>query len=496
MSATRANVEAAKAFFYARIGDGYVFGGEFDQDVEDGTDCSGLWNDELGLVVGRFQWGREAEGATTESYRYIPIGGVGPFGTIRVASPNDIPADAIVKLAFHHEGSGGAASHMWGELDGVRMEAASNPKGVCTAPEAWEITNPYANAWAYLPGPIIEDGSTVTAPPEPKDTLFADVSEFQTVVDDSYPYSVLSIRTSDGTYRDHNFAANYAWMRAALDSGRLTMGIVYFYWRPNWQDAIATHQDMVNAGGGPHPRIVSMIDVERGGNPAGDFSDALNATDDALSAWLGDPRRVIAYGNTGDLNGMWSNRREDQFIVAGYGSNPTFPGKIAHQYTDGNGYGGGLPEGCSPFGNCDMNSADGLTATALAAACGINSTAPPSPPPPSQPPPTPGGSQMADANGILALLNGDEAAAGGDPWRLVTLLEDYTGPDQVEKDPDTPTKAPWLSPSIFDHGSVVAKIVTRRYVNKHGQRLDIFDILVGLYQASGEPEVVKGPVTS
>jgi len=32
-----------------------------------------------------------------------------------------------------------------------------------------------------------------------------------------------------GTYQDHNFAANYAWMRGALDSGRMTFGIVYTY---------------------------------------------------------------------------------------------------------------------------------------------------------------------------------------------------------------------------------------------------------------------------
>ncbi|AVJ50243.1 endolysin [Mycobacterium phage Mendokysei] len=376
MAATRANVEQAKAEFFKRVGNPYRYGEMWSRtDLSQGTDCSGLWNDVLGFATGHMVWGRESEGATTESYRYVPVGGVGPFGTIRVARPQDIPPNAVAKLAFHHEGNGGAASHMWGELDGVRMESAGS-KGCVTAPQAWEITNPYANAWAYLPGPIIEDGTAATPVPEPKDTLFADVSEWQVPVDDSYPYLVLSIRANDGTYRDKKFAQNYAWMRRALDSGRLRCGIVYFYWRPNWQAAVATLQDMVNANGGLHPRVALMIDVERGGNPAGDFSDALNATDDALSHWVGDPRRVIAYGNVGDLNSMWRNRREDQFIVAGYGSNPSFPGKIAHQYTDGRGWGGGLPEGCPPFGNCDMNSADGYTATQFAAALGITVTPP------------------------------------------------------------------------------------------------------------------------
>ena len=54
------------------------------------------------------------------------------------------------------------------------------------------------------------------------------------MVDDSYPYLVLSIRVSDGTYRDRHFAANYAWMRKALESGKLAFGIVYTYVRPNW----------------------------------------------------------------------------------------------------------------------------------------------------------------------------------------------------------------------------------------------------------------------
>jgi len=44
---------------------------------------------------------------------------------------------------------------------------------------------------------------------------------------------------------------------------------------------------------------------------------------------------------------------------------------VAHQYTDGAGYSPNLPQGAPPFGNCDMNSADGLTPLEFAAACGI-----------------------------------------------------------------------------------------------------------------------------
>lgn len=379
MTITRANIEAAKAFVGARLGDPYVYGGMFSQNPSDGTDCSGVWNDVLGMVVGRFQWGREAEGATTESYRYIPAGGVGPFGVVVVARPQDIPTNAVAKLAFHHEGNGGAASHMWGELDGMRIESAGN-KGLVTAPSAWSIDNSYANAWAYLPGPIVEDGT----PPvvvEPGDTLFADVSEWQCPVDDSYPYRVLTIRSNDGTYRDKNFATNYAWMRRALDSGRLAAGIIYFVWRTNWQDAIATLTNQINSNGAMHQKVAVMIDVESwGGQIGGDQSAGINAAFEVLADWLGDRRRVIGYGNTGDLNSLWRTKPAGvRLIVAGYGKLPTYPGMIAHQYTDGQGYGGGLPEGAPPFGNCDMNSANGLTATAFAAALGIDAGTQPHP---------------------------------------------------------------------------------------------------------------------
>lgn len=159
---TRHDVENAKNLVCERLGAPYRYGEMFDPyNLRQGTDCSGVWQDVLATAQGRLIWGREAEGATTESYRPktlggpIPIGGTGPFGTIVVARPQDIPADAVAKLAFHHEGAGGASSHMWGELDGMRIESAGG-KGLVTGDRAWPIDHPYANAWAYLPGPIDE----------------------------------------------------------------------------------------------------------------------------------------------------------------------------------------------------------------------------------------------------------------------------------------------------------------------------------------------------
>jgi hypothetical protein len=121
-----------------------------------------------------------------------------------------------------------------------------------------------------------------------------------------------------------------------------------------------------------------MIDVESWqGQIAADQSDGLNKSYQAIADWLDDKRRVIAYGNRGDLNSLWPSKPVGlRIVLASYGSNPGYPGKIAHQYTNGEGYGGGLPEGCPPFGNCCMDSADGLTAEQYAAACGIAKTTP------------------------------------------------------------------------------------------------------------------------
>ena len=64
-----------------------------------------------------------------------------------------------------------------------------------------------------------------------------------------------------------------------------------------------TLKDLV---GQPHPRMAVMIDVESWqGQITGNQSDGLNKAYQAIADWLGDRRRVIAYGNRGDLNSLW-----------------------------------------------------------------------------------------------------------------------------------------------------------------------------------------------
>jgi hypothetical protein len=129
--------------------------------------------------------------------------------------------------------------------------------------------------------------------------------------------------------------------------------------------------------GGPHPKMVTMIDLESGGNPDVDETTDLDGEYQTLANWLGDEERVIAYANLGDEKTMWQFKPAHlEWILAGYGADPDDPTliKLAHQYTDGTGYGAasGLPDGCPPFGSCDMNSADGYTPQTFAAAVGID----------------------------------------------------------------------------------------------------------------------------
>ncbi|MCC9182554.1 peptidoglycan DD-metalloendopeptidase family protein [Mycolicibacterium mageritense] len=252
------------------------------------------------------------------------------------------------------------------------------------------------------------------------DTLYADVSEWQVPVDDRYPHPVLCIRSNDGTYRDKKWATNYPWCKRAVDDGRLEFFIVYFVWRPNWLDAVNTLKAQI---GEPHPRMAVMIDVESwGGQITGNRSDGINRAYWAIADWLGDRRRVIGYGNTGDLNALWPTKPDGiRLVVAGYGRLPTYPGMVAHQYTDGQGYGGGLPEGSPPFGNCDMNSANGLTPAAFAAACGIGprNTGPSNPPTT-----TPGGTIMGDPQAIA-----DEIMGVNDPANHHDVVIGEGGPN-------------------------------------------------------------------
>jgi len=259
MPVTRANVEATKAFIRARLGNPYVYGGALSaSNLKQGTDCSEVWQSVLEMTLGRWQQGRQAEGATTESYRYIDIGATGPFGTIRVAHHSDIPANAAAKIAFHHGPGGGANSHMWGELDGMRIESAGS-KGLVTAPTALPIDSSYGTAWAYLPGPIVEDGTTIA--PDPTVTTWGiDISNHQGDMNltqvKAEGFDFIWCKVSEGAdYRDPYWPQNYNRARAA---GLILAG--YHYVRAG--DPAAQARTFVSHLG--DTSVPAMLDFEDG----------------------------------------------------------------------------------------------------------------------------------------------------------------------------------------------------------------------------------------
>jgi hypothetical protein len=417
MSVCRKTISFGQQIAIDRQGDPYVFGGNWDPfNRQTGTDCSGCVVDELdGSINGTaMEWTRH--GLSTEDWRPPSMGGNanplnGPFGTVMVSDPSQFPTDAAVLVALHHGPGGGANSHMWCQVDGLKIETNGDAGTVLwdgknffdTVLDVHTVDSPSqygANNWWCLPGPIVEDGTPIPHQPsglgpapsgEPHDTLFADVSEFQCALNDSYwaatytdantgpwNYDVISIRSNDGDHVDNNFAANYQNAVAAIESGKCKFFIVYYYWRPG-SDAVNNHMQLVKAQGGPHPKMVSMIDLESGGNPSSDVSNQVNSDYNTLVQWLGNDRRVIGYSNVNDERTMWQTKPANvPMILAGYGTNPNDPSvfKIAHQYTDGTGFGDGLPEGAPPFGNCDMNSADGFSPSQLASALGVGDVQP------------------------------------------------------------------------------------------------------------------------
>lgn len=376
-----------------RRGTPYSWGGSFDpNDTRVGTDCSGAVSAVIEAMVHgpQMNWNRQF---WTGTFQGLDPGDVGPYGLICIAHPDDHPGDAAAIVAIR-QGPSADSSHMMIQVNGTNIEDGD---GLVTGPGAADIHESQFNQWFYLPGPIDPapgqpQNPTPPAQPAIGPTFFADVSEFQHVVDDSYPYPVLSIRASDGTHEDQHFAANYAWMRNALDTGKLTLGIVYTYCRPAWQDNVNTVISMINDNGGLHPKVALMLDVESGyGNPPGDAGSYVGPIHDQLAAFATN-ERIIGYANLKDLNGYWISKPKDiKLIVAAYGSNPSYPNKIAHQYTDGSGFGArsNLPDGCPPFGNCDFNVADHTTPEQFAALCGINVGAPPTPDPVPTPTPDP-----------------------------------------------------------------------------------------------------------
>lgn len=184
-------------------------------------------------------------------------------------------------------------------------------------------------------------------------TFWADVSQYQRVVDDSYPHRVFSFRTNSGDKLDTNAAGNLAWATSALQAGRIDIVIAYYFFRPG-QANCDLWREVVSRSGSIHPRIVCMVDVEgANGSVRGDNSAEINGEIQRVQGWLGGGR-VIGYLNPKADPGLWPTRPNVPLVVPHYNDTPgqsyDFPNRFAHQYSDA------AP--CAPFGPCDANYTD------------------------------------------------------------------------------------------------------------------------------------------
>lgn len=172
MPILRANVDYAFKIARARDGRPYGYGGVWHPtDLSRTTDCSGIVTHILDALVNgpNMKWSRH--GISTESYRYVGgPGSKGPFGTIRVGRPQDIPADAALRIGLMHGPGGGANSHMSCTLEGVAIESrggsVASGGGQIVGRHARHYNNSLYHDWFYLPGPIVGSGSSTPAAPQ------------------------------------------------------------------------------------------------------------------------------------------------------------------------------------------------------------------------------------------------------------------------------------------------------------------------------------------
>lgn len=216
MPIARANVEYALSIARARDRKPYGYGGVWVRDnVNRTTDCSGIVTHVLDALTrgeGGMRWSRL--GISTEAYRYVGgPGSKGPFGTVRVARPGDIPADAALRIGLQHGPGGGANSHMACTLQGLAIES-SGSYGQRVGGPARGYNHSLFHDWFYLPGPIV--GAGASSPPldiapgavylgEDHENTGDKVRALQKRLNDGYPaYSQLE---EDGQYGPSTAAA-------------------------------------------------------------------------------------------------------------------------------------------------------------------------------------------------------------------------------------------------------------------------------------------------
>lgn len=205
-----------------------------------------------------------------------------------------------------------------------------------------------------------------------------DVSSWNPKINTDYQEPFVILRSNDGTYRDRDYWANIATVLSMLGKGRLAFWGTYFVWETNWADTVGTFLLQVGRNS-LRPRMFVSIDVENwGGKITGDHSAGINAAREAIIAHLNglrprgtrrlmrykDRRRVLIYGNAGDLATIAPHVGDAGLIVADWDGPSYMPRQVLQQVSD--------RAVVPPFGPCDLDRATGVTIGQLAKRLGVS----------------------------------------------------------------------------------------------------------------------------
>lgn len=183
-------------------------------------------------------------------------------------------------------------------------------------------------------------------------TISCDISEWNPVVNDSYPHKWLILRCCDAAHYDLHADQNAGWAKAAVAKGKLAGWTAYVVYRPGQNAAVLTNLKRLGA------LAAVMIDVESwDGAIQGDHSAEINQLASSIAGMVGQGN-VWSYANQGDYFEIWPTRPLwVKTMVAGYGaSQPSgWQNLIGWQYTNGIENHTSMPSSTSPFGACDHN---------------------------------------------------------------------------------------------------------------------------------------------
>lgn len=241
------------------------------------------------------------------------------------------------------------------------------------AGNSFKSFNPIKSLQLRLAALKVRERDLATSTPH---TFYADIAEFQPLVNSKYPYNVICLRGDNGWRIDDHFAANWRYCAA---SSRIEIVIVYLIYIPGETSAILSR--IKSALGSRCPsKVVFMVDVESGAGFAGPGNHSIDANRlaNGLALYAGSNRRVLGYANKYDWAACWPQYPSwMKRITASYGT--TNPNTWGWQYYGGMNYPtpAGYPRSCAPFGAwVDMDVVP-LTVTQMKEQCGLVVPKPP-----------------------------------------------------------------------------------------------------------------------